>query len=540
MQIQSQNKFLRHESCDSCGSSDGKAVYSDGSGYCFVCEKHYKADSAFSEQSYAKVLPMTQKAVVGQINPTSGQFLSIPDRGITKATCEAYGVRQSDGQHYYPYTDAKGTEVAWKIRTVADKQFRSQGNIKDALLFGQAQWNAGGKYLTIVEGELDALAAYQMMGSKYPVVSIKNGAQSAVKDCQAQYEWIDSYEAIVLAFDADEPGREAAAKVAELFGNKVKIMKMHQGYKDACDYLKDNKSADFVKAWWSAEQYVPDGIVAGSSLLDLVMQPLEKAQAHYPYAGLNGMTGGIRSQEMVVVTAGSGLGKSQFMREIIWQLLCETKDNIGIMFLEESVKRTALSIMSLAVNKPLHLAEVSIDDREKKEAFDKTLGSDRLYFYDCFGSTAIDNIINRVRYFAKGLDCRYILLDHVSIVVSDQSHGDERKAIDEIMSKLRMIVQETGITLFVVSHLKRPDGGKGHEDGAATSLSQLRGSGSIGQLADMVLGLERAAQHEDPIERNTTRIRVIKNRYSGETGKACAVLYDKFTGRMTEINESSL
>jgi twinkle protein len=480
------------------------------------------------------------KAVVGQINPTSGQFLSIPDRGIVRATCEAYGVRQSGTHHYYPYTDSKGNEIAWKIRETEKKEFRSQGNIKDAMLFGQAMWNAGGKYLTIVEGELDALAAYQMMGSKYPVVSIKNGAQSAVKDCQAQYEWLDSFENIVIAFDADEPGQDAANKVAELFGNKVKIVKFAKGYKDACDYLKDNKSADFVKAWWAAEQYVPDGIVAGSSLLDLVMQPLEKAQAHYPYAGLNAMTGGIRSQEMVVVTAGSGLGKSQFMREIVWQLLCETKDNIGIMFLEESVKRTALSIMSLAVNKPLHLAEVNIDDREKKEAFDKTLGSDRLYFYDCFGSTAIDNIINRVRYFARGLDCKYILLDHVSIVVSAQEHGDERKAIDEIMTKLRMIVQETGISLFVVSHLKRPDGGRGHEEGAATSLSQLRGSGSIGQLADMVLGLERAAQHEDPIERNTTRIRVIKNRYSGETGKACAVLYDKFTGRMTEIQESAL
>jgi twinkle protein len=422
---------------------------------------------------------------------------------------------------------------------VTDKSFRSQGNIKDAVLFGQAMWNKGGKFVTIVEGELDALAAYQMMGSKYPVVSIKNGAQSAVKDCQAQYEWLDSFETIVLAFDADDPGREAAAGVAELFGSKVKIVKMGQGYKDACDYLGDNKSADFVKVWWAAEQFVPDGIIAGADLFELVMEPLPKAQAHYPYGGLNSVTGGIRQQELVVVTAGSGLGKSQFMREIIWQLLCETQDNIGIMFLEESVKRTALSLMSLAINKPLHLSEVEADDREKREAFDKTLGSDRLYFYDCFGSTAIDNIINRVRYFARGLNCRYILLDHVSIVVSAQDHSDERKALDEIMTKLRMIVQETGVSLFVVSHLKRPDG-KGHEEGAATSLNQLRGSGSIGQLADMVLGLERAAQHEDPIERNTTRVRVIKNRYSGETGKACAVLYDKYTGRMTEINEASL
>jgi twinkle protein len=539
MQTKSQAKFLRHESCDACGSSDAKAVYSDGSGYCFACKSHFKATEPFIESGRGKVLPMTNKAVVEPIKAITGQFLSIPDRGITKATCEAYGVRQTETDHYYPYTDGSGNDIAYKIRSVPNKQFRSQGNIKDALLFGQAMWNKGGRYVTVVEGELDALAAYQMMGSKYPVVSIKNGAQSAVKDCQAQYEWLDSFETIVLAFDADEPGREAASGVAELFGSKVKIVKFSDTYKDACDYLKDNKGADFVKAWWAAEQFVPDGIIAGSDLLELVMQPLPKAQAHYPYAGLNGMTGGIRQQEMVVVTAGSGLGKSQFMREIIWQLLCETKENIGIMFLEESVKRTALSLMSLAINKPLHLAEVDADDRDKKEAFDKTLGSNRLYFYDCFGSTAIDNIINRVRYFARGLDCRYILLDHVSIVVSDQGHNDERKALDEIMTKLRMIVQETGVSLFVVSHLRRPDG-KGHEEGAATSLNQLRGSGSIGQLADMVLGLERAAQHEDPIERNTTRVRVIKNRYSGETGKACAVLYDKYTGRMTEINEASL
>ena len=537
--MQTQTKFVKHEACDSCGSSDAKAVYSDASAYCFNCKTYFKASDGLAASTEGKVLPMTNKAVTGQIRPISAYFGSIPERGITKATCEAYGVMQTGIEHYYPFTDARGTEVAYKIRVVPDKQFRSQGNIKDALLFGQAMWNKGGKYVTIVEGELDALAAYQMMGSKYPVVSIKNGAQSAVKDCQAQYEWLDSFDSIVLAFDSDEPGKEAANGVAELFGSKVKIVKMANGYKDACDYLRDNKSADFVKAWWAAEQYVPDGIVAGSDLFELVMQPLEKAQAHYPYAGLNVMTGGIRAQELVVVTAGSGLGKSQFIREVIWQLLCETQENIGIMFLEESVKRTALSLMSLAINKPLHLVEVEVDERQKREAFDKTLGSNRLFFYDCFGSTAIDNIINRVRYFARGLDCKFILLDHVSIVVSDQSHVDERKALEEIMTKLRMIVQELGITLFVVSHLKRPDG-KGHEEGAATSLSQLRGTAAIGQLADMVLGLERNAQHEDPIERNTTRVRVIKNRYSGETGKACAVLYDKYSGRMTEINEASL
>ena len=134
---------------------------------------------------------------------------------------------------------------------------------------------------------------------------------------------------------------------------------------------------------------------------------------------------------------------------------------------------------------------------------------------------------------AKGLGCKYVFLDHISIVISAQENGDERKALDEIMTKLRMLVQETNIALVIVSHLKRP-ADKGHEEGAVTSLAQLRGSGSIAQLSDMVIGLERNGQAEDLEVRNTTKVRVLKNRYSGTTGPACNLLYNKHTGRMLE------
>jgi hypothetical protein len=132
-----------------------------------------------------------------------------------------------------------------------------------------------------------------------------------------------------------------------------------------------------VQDWWRAEQYIPDGIVPGSGLYEEVMKPLAKANAHYPYGGLDALTGGIREQEMVVVTAGSGLGKSQFLREVIWSLLSQTTDNIGLMFLEESVRKTGLSIMSLAINKPLHLAETVASDDDKQRNVDDKMGSNR-------------------------------------------------------------------------------------------------------------------------------------------------------------------
>ena len=523
-----------HQPCPDCGSSDALTVYDWGT-KCFSCGKKHGEEMHLGEMLKQKLTVHTMKL----IEPTSLEFRSVIDRGITRDTCQDYGVGVNSNSFYFPYYSDSNSLVAYKKRGVEEKRFSVEGAWKDAGLFGQQLFTKGGKYVTIVEGEFDALAAYQMLGSRYPVVSVRNGAGSALQDCKANYEWLDSFETIVVCFDSDEPGTTAASQVAELFGTKTRVYKHESGFKDACEYLSAQESKKFVDRWWQSEQFVPDGIVAGKGLWDLVSQPVEEAECLYPFDGLNELTYGIRTGELITVTAGSGLGKSQFLREIVYHVLNNTTDNIGLMFLEESVKKTAKSLMSLAVNKPLHLPDVETTEDELRMAFDSTLGTDRIYLFDHFGSTAVDNIISRVRFMAKALSCKYIFLDHVSIVVSSQDNGDERKALDEIMTRLRMIVQETGVALFAVSHLKRPDG-KGHEEGAATSLSALRGSGSIGQLSDIVLGLERNGQAEDPIDRHTTKVRVLKNRFSGLTGPASMLYYDRSTGRMTERHDEPL
>ena len=517
-----------HQPCPDCGSKDALAVNDDGSTKCFSCD-------TFTPSSEVSVTTVSSPKTPAEALPTGTFISAISDRRISLAACEKYGVAQDKSDNIYmPYADADGVPVAYKQRT-PEKQFNIKGDWSGAEpLFGMSKFNKGcAKSVMVVEGELDALAAYQMNGCKWPVVSIRNGAAGAAKDFKAAYEWLDSFDTIVVCFDNDDPGRAAVKKVCDVFGSKIKVMKLEDGFKDACDYLRERRETSFMQRYWQAEQHIPDGIVPGASLWDLVSQPMAPADVLYPWKGLNDLTYGIRKSELVTLTAGSGLGKSQLLREITYHILKNTEDNIGLLFLEESVKKTALSMMSIAANTPLHLPDNDATDETRKAAFDDTLGTGRLFLFDHFGSTSVDNIINRVRYMAKALNCQYVILDHISIILSSQEHGDERRALDEIMTKLRMLVQETGIALFVVSHLKRPEG-KGHEEGAATSLAQLRGSGSIAQLSDMVLGAERNGQAEDIRERNTTYVRVLKNRFSGQTGPACALLYTKETGRMVE------
>lgn len=530
-----------HQPCDDCGSSDAKTYYDNGSAFCFSCDKYTKGESAPPVTMVTKkdegAIPKQPFSDIQNIL-TTGDYSGIEERNITVATAKTYGVMRTPDKTYFSYygEDSDLVPIASKVRH-HDKKFHTAGDFQKTLLFGQQLFPAGSaKAITITEGEFDACAVYQMTGSKFPAVSIRAGASGALKDCKANYDYLDSFESIVICFDADEPGQKAAQEVAELFGGKSKVIKHLKGQKDACDYLSANLKQEFTSVWWGAEKYVPDGIINGASLWNEVSKPLKGAELVYPYAGMNDLTYGIRLSELVTITAGSGLGKSQFIREITYHIMKNTEDNIGMLMLEESTRKTVESMMSLSAKKPLHLPDVKATKAERKEAFDDTMASGRFHFFDHWGSLGVDNVMARIRHMVKALDCKYIILDHITMIVSSQANGDERKTLDEIMTKLRMLVEETGCSLFAISHLKRPDS-KGHEEGAVVSLSQLRGSGAIAQLSDIVLGLERNAQADDVFERNTTKVRVLKNRFSGLTGPCCHLHYDAMTGRLSEVKE---
>ena len=495
---------MKHEPCPACGSSNNLARYSDGHAFCFGCDYYERGEGDAPDLASDK--PPTRAYEM------TGVIAAIPDRKITQKTAQKYGVTvefSPTGQivkHHYPYYDKDtGKSTGTKVRQVDTKGFYATGNFENVGLFGQQAWSEGGKYITVTEGEADAMAVCEMFDGKWPVVSIRSGAAGAVKDIKANLEWLESYDNVVICFDNDKAGQEAAQSVLGLFSpNKAKNVVLP--LKDAGEMLKAKKVADFTRYWWDAKTYRPDGIVSGLDTWELLQKQKDIKSIPYPWACLNDYTHGFRRRELVTITSGSGMGKSQIMRELEHDRRKNTEDTSGILALEEDVPKTARGIMSIEANKQLHLPDVkeTVTKEEERGYWEQTMGLGRVHLLDHFGSTSEDDLLSRIRYMAKGLDCQWIILDHLSIVVSDQAQGDERKAIDSIMTNLRSIVQETGIGLFLVSHLRRPSGQKAHEDGGKISLGELRGSAAIAQLSDMVIGLERDQQHKDEKIRNTT------------------------------------
>lgn len=464
--------------------------------------------------------------------------VSLTKRCISKDTCSKFKyfstVYKGKPCQVACYYDDSGNIVGQKLR-FPDKSFAILGSISNRL-YGSQLW-ASGKKIVITEGEIDCLTVSQLQGNKWPVVSIPNGAQAAKKAIEANLEYLDKFDEVVLMFDMDEPGRKACEECAKVLpAGKAFIANLP--LKDPNECLLEGKGSDVIQAIWNAKPYRPDGIVSGTDLYEKCVTDIDdlKDSVEYPWVALQNKTKGARHGELYVLTSGSGMGKSTLLRELEFYFGVERKELCGIVALEESTRKTGLELMSLYLNKRLILNPEGTSEDERSRAFAETIGNGRFFLYDHFGSLDSGNLLSKLRYMIVSLGCKRIFLDHISIVVSgidNDEDGGERKAIDKLMTNLRSLVEETQCTMFVVSHLKRPEK-KGHEEGGQVSLSQLRGSGAIAQLSDMVIGLERNQQGDSP---NVLTIRVLKNRHSGDTGVSGHLYYNTETGRLTDYEE---
>ena len=534
------NLVKAHLPCDDCGSHDALSKYDDGSTYCFSCHTYHKG-------SKTEVVYMDEDAVT-ELKPDAGQFPTdgLPDRRITADTCRKFGVKvvtQAGGiaQHIYPYYDAEGRMVCQKVRTVAGKQFHilNGSAMKSALLFGQNLFPAKGKYICVTEGEIDAMSVYQMQGSKYPVVSLKSGCTS-YKDIKQAYEYLDSFENIVLCLDGDSAGRKATQKIAELLPpKKVKIVKLPEDMKDANEFLKADKTAEFNSLWWKAEDYKPQDIVTVGELWDR-LQEFNKTRSYIPspWHGVNDMLYGFRPSQVCVFAAGTGQGKSLFLKTIIQHLLKTTDVRVGAFFLEEVSEDTVISLMSLEAGMNLRRPDVwkSQTQEDLRKWFDEVSQGNRLDLFDGFDFDDIDLLIEKIRYLSKARDCKVIILDHITMVAEGSEENTTAK-LNKLMAELKKIAVEEELIILAACHLRKSvNASKTHEEGGHVSLDDLKSSSSIKQLSDIVIGLERNSQDEDAIKANTTILRILKNRDFGVKGPASAVLYDKETTRLIETD----
>jgi twinkle protein len=496
--------ILLHAPCPSltCNSSDAYCEYEDGHGHCYSCDYHKHPDRGGElEESYT--------------------YEYLPWRGVNKQTMEFYDVKTKvDGEGkplsvFYAYPNA-----SIKIRKLDEKKFRTEGEINKGGLFGRNKFSAGAaKYVTITEGELDALSLHQALGGG-PVVSVQS-ATTAARDVALERSWVNSYERIYLAFDNDEPGREAVASVAKLFDyNKIYVVKFSKR-KDANEYLEHGEGDELKRIWWNAKRYLPETIISSFHDFEKILKEPKKEGVSYPFPTLNHLTYGIRTGESVLITAQEGVGKTEIMHTIEHHLLKETKDAIAVIHLEEPKQRYLQALAGIELRQPVHLPSSTASVDEVVAALTSVVSDDdRLHLYSHFGSNDPEVLLDTIRFVVTARSCKYVFLDHITMAVSGLSGEDERRALDYLSTRLEMMVKELDFSLIFVSHVN--------------DLGQTRGSRNIAKIADIRIDAKRDVLATDDRLRRTTELSVSKNRFASQTGAAGKLLFDPVTYTLEE------
>ena len=527
-----------------CGSSDAYVLYEDG-GHCFSCGRSKKTldkrekesslnlsstlrdpkDITFSSSSYRVLkhdsgtslssLSAFSKGTTIVSNPKDTlQYINY--RGIPAEVRQKYKAKalvSEDGiplEMQYPYG-----EETLKIRFLKEKGFTTR-NPSNSCIFGKEVFSqASAKAITITEGEEDAMSVFYMMGSKYPCVSVRSSG-SARKDCEREFKYLNSFEQIYLCFDSDGPGVAACKEVAELFDtNKIRIVKLSEGLKDANDYLTQSKKDEFVKCWWNAKQYLPEGIVNTYDEIEKILKGEEKPSlASYPFPTLQDMTYGLRSKEVVLFTAQEGIGKTEIIRAIEYHILKTTDYNIGIIHLEEGDKRSVQGLVSYELGEACHLPDTSASVDIQLEAFRKLSRKDsRVHLYSHFGTDNPDGILDVIRYLVSTCGCKFIFLDHITMMVTGmEGNDDERRKLDYLSTRLAMMVHQYDFSLILISHI--------NDDG------KTRGSRNISKVCHLQVQLDRDKLAETFDARHTTTMTVLKNRFAYKTGNGGYLLFD--------------
>jgi KaiC/GvpD/RAD55 family RecA-like ATPase len=574
--------FKSHMPCphEKCGSSDAVTIYKKLDdkgkefldGFCFACEGYVppKLVETFYGEDFDGGQFNNEPVEVDELVLSKLEdILKLECRGskqrkLRKQVNELYGVRTEFDptgrpvKRYYPGTE-DGVITGYKTRDLTvpkkDKRhFSVIGSIKNKNeLFGQSLYQKGGKFLVIVGGEEDALAMKQTMVEKSPkydtaVVSPLTGEPSLHKQILENYDWVTSFECVIIMMDNDEAGAESAEKAA-------KLLKPGQAYiadlrlNDPCDYVKDGLEDELYQSFWKAYntgKYTPAGVVGSSQTFDALMERANWVKLPLPVFAKklqDMMNGGFAFGEIINIVAASSVGKTTVVNEFLYNFIFNSTHKIGVIPLESDMGELMENLISVHMNIKL----ANMPDEEKRalyqsEEFAKAYkelttlpnGEDRFIILDHQGDVCDDELKNKIEYMVKGMGCRGIILDPLTLALS----GKGNDGMDEFMSWLLRFVKREKVIHINVAHVRKSgSGAQANSRGAEIHEEDIKGSGSIFQVGMINILLMRDKEHEDARVRNTTKVVVSKARRTGNTGPAGFWYYDGQTARLEETND---
>lgn len=540
---------------DKCNSASGLQVFQkdDGTydGYCFACGTYVSHPYHDKPKDYKpQAIVKSKEEIQAEIEEVGTyQTVSLPDRKLKKEYLEYFGVKiglsESDGEtpvtHYYPYKI--GDElIGYKVRLIENKRMWAVGSTKGADFFG---WDkavqTGGKKLFVTEGELDAVALFQIFkeqnkGTQYAeynpaIVSLSNGAGGASRQFAKMLPEIRKhFKEIILVFDNDSPGKQATEDVLKLAPDAL-VATLPSKDANQCIIDGRNKAA-YNACQFNAQKPKNTRLVSGNDLHESSKEPPQYGIS-WPWEHITKATRGIRLGETIYIGAGQKQGKSEIVNTLAAHFIKEHGWKVFLVKPEESNKKTYKLVAGKLVGKFFHDPNKPFDE----DAYDKAgeVLKDKLFMLNLYQHVGWDTLKADIR-SAAAEGCKAIVIDPITNLTNGMDAASANVKLQEIAQELSAMALDLSVVIFIFCHLRNPDSGPPHERGGEVLSSQFAGSRAMARSCNLMLGLEgNRDPNLQPEERNLRTLVLLEDREFGETGRY-KLYWDASTGLFNEIN----
>lgn len=250
------------------------------------------------------------------------------------------------------------------------------------------------------------------------------------------------------------------------------------------------------------------------------------------------ITTGLNRDNLIVIGARPGVGKSSFILNIARNIAVEQKKTVAIFNLEMSKEQMVTRLLSSEAKvsgKRLSIGALNPAEWGRIANAASTLTAAPIYLDDT-PSVTVQDIKARVRRIPN---VSVVFIDYLQLMHSANRTENRVQEVSEVTRSLKIMAKELHIPVVVCAQLTR-----GSEKARRPSLPDLRESGSIEQDADQVMFIYReemrADQEEDvsKISFGTGELIVAKNRH-GETGTVNLSFEGEFTQFKSKPKEIS-
>lgn len=351
-------------------------------------------------------------------------------------------------------------------------------------LFGWQALPDNLREITLTEGEIDTMSLWEY---GIPALSLPFGGGSGDKHrwIETEFDRLVAFDKIYLCFDNDEVGQQTLGAVIDRLGrHRCYVVKLPE--KDANDCLQKNISQKIIKeCFLQARTLDPDELKPANSYLNRVVN------LFYPNSTeVNGYLTlwekskkqiAFRPNELSIWTGINGHGKSQFLGFLMLQCMKQGA-RICIASLEMKPERLLMRLTR-------QIAAVALPDEKLIEKIHEWY-ADKLWLFDLVGTAKTDHLLEVFLYARQRYGIDVFLIDSLlKCGIADDDYNAQ-KAFTERLCDFK---NEHPCHVHVVVHPR-----KGADENNMPGKLDIKGTGSISDLADNCFSIWRNKEKNDP------------------------------------------